>query len=472
MPSYDAAYISPTSSTRQACGALHVAFLTLIAAYFLIFPIYRGFFSIEIGPNESWNAYHQDAALGAGPLYPAPDALIVNNYPPISFYVISWTASWTGGDALFVGRVLSVAAILGLGFVIALVIRKFGGGWTAGAVGATWFVGFMAATFDQHVGEDDPQLFGQFMMACALLWFLARDARGLSAEPPILLMVVIGFWKHNIIAIPATVLLWLILRDGRRAIRPCLFGIGSAVAGLALCIAIYGPAFISNLLGPRQYVPFRMLIALGKLQWVLPVLIIWSFWAWRERNTRGARFTALFIVVGLVGYVLQWNADAVGGNAQYDLDIAAAIGLGLAYQFVAIANWSSGQARALVIGIVALRLVVTGNIESALILFDPSYRRMVSEHAQMARAEAERVARIPGLVACSNKLICRMAGKPFVYDDFKVGQLVKTGAISPAMLQQIMHERGIAYVTIDPRANAEFVRRDWLARVFSGAQWN
>jgi len=93
MPSYDAAYISPTSSTRQACGALHVAFLTLIAAYFLIFPIYRGFFSIEIGPNESWNAYH------------APDALIVNNYPPISFYVISWIVSWTGGDALFVGRV-------------------------------------------------------------------------------------------------------------------------------------------------------------------------------------------------------------------------------------------------------------------------------------------------------------------------------------------------------------------------------
>ena len=80
-------------------------FLTLIAAYFLIFPIYRGFFSIEIGPNESWNAYHQDAALGAGPLYPAPGALIVNDYPPISFYVISWIVSWTGGDALFVGRV-------------------------------------------------------------------------------------------------------------------------------------------------------------------------------------------------------------------------------------------------------------------------------------------------------------------------------------------------------------------------------
>jgi hypothetical protein len=89
----------------------------------------------------------------------------------------------------------------------------------------------MEGPFDQFVGMDDPQLLGQLLMACALSWFLARDSRGLSAEPPILMMVVAGFWKHNIIAIPITVLLWLILRDGRRAIRPCLVGLGGCWSG-------------------------------------------------------------------------------------------------------------------------------------------------------------------------------------------------------------------------------------------------
>jgi hypothetical protein len=458
---------------RSLSSALHLGLVVVLAAYFLIFPSYRAFFPLEIGPTESWNAYHQDAVIAGEPLYPAPGGLTVNNYPPLSFYAIGWVASWTGDDPLFVGRVFSAVALVGLALMIAVVVRRLGGGWTAGGIAGAWFVAFLAVTFDTVVGADDPQLFAEFMMLCALAWFLARDARGLAAEPPIFLMAVAGFWKHNIAAVPVTVLLWLILREGRRALRPCLFAIGCVVVGLALCAAAYGPhIFFANLLGPRNYEPFRMLIALPRLQWVLPALAIWAVWAWGARHTQAARFTALFIGVGLVLYVVQWTADAVLTNSQFDLDIAAAVGLGLAYEHAAIRNWSRAAARTLVIAIVAIRLVATGHIESALVAFDSNYRRTISDHVGIERNEADRVAHIAGSVGCMIKQVCRMAGKAFVFDEFTIGQLIKTGAFTPARLQEILRERGITYVAIDPRASAESLRRDWFAKVFHGERWD
>jgi len=461
---------------NRVAGAAHIAILALIAAYFLIFPIYRGFFPLEIAPNESWNAYWQDAASGSGPLYPASDELVVNNYPPLSFYVIGGIALLTGANSLFVGRALSVAATLGLSFIIAIVIRQCGAGRAAAAVGAAWFVATMAGPFNQFVGMDDPQLFGQFIMGCALAWFLARDARGLAPEPPILLMVVTGFWKHNIIAIPATVLLWLVFRDGRRAIRPGLVGIGGVLAGLALCLAIYGEVFFANLLAPREFLPWRMLTGVGRLQFVLPALAVWVIWAWYERHTPAARFTAVFIGIALTAHVAQWGGDSVVNNSQFDLVIAVAIGLGLAYDRAAITGsarkWSGGLVRTFIIALVAVRLLATGRVEPALILLDPNYRRVVFEHADVARSEAVRVAAISGDVGCSNKLVCRMAGKPFVYDDFKVEELLNTGALTPMSLSKLLVKRGIHLTAIDQRSVADSIERDWLAKVFFGARWD
>ena len=43
--------------------------------------------------NEGWNAGQTMRALGGQPLYPAPDALIANNYPPCP-------STWSGASAL------------------------------------------------------------------------------------------------------------------------------------------------------------------------------------------------------------------------------------------------------------------------------------------------------------------------------------------------------------------------------------
>ena len=57
---------------------------------------------IPLDPNEGWNAYFADAAIHGGVLYPPADALITNNYPPLSFYIVGAIGHLTG-DTIFAG---------------------------------------------------------------------------------------------------------------------------------------------------------------------------------------------------------------------------------------------------------------------------------------------------------------------------------------------------------------------------------
>ena len=137
-----------------------IALLALLAVYFMVWPVWRAGFPIEIAQNEGWNAYHADAAMGAAAgaaaLYPPTDTLIVNNYPPLSFYAVGALAELTGVDALYVGRAMSLLAVTALGGLIAMVIAELGGGIAGAAVGGVWFVAVMARSFTRFVGMNDP----------------------------------------------------------------------------------------------------------------------------------------------------------------------------------------------------------------------------------------------------------------------------------------------------------------------------
>ena len=439
-----------------------IALLALLAIYFLAWPVWRVPFPIEIAQNEGWNAYHADAAAGGGALYPAADTLIVNNYPPLSFYALGYLGK-IFGDALYVGRVLSLLATLGLGVLIARVVRQLGGGVASATVAGLWFIATMARSYSRFVGMNDPQLAGHFVMVAALSWWLARDKAGKSADPPILLMVLAGFWKHNIIAVPATVLVWLWLRDGRRALRPTLVGAGAAAIGLAICVAVYGDAFLANLLTPRPTRLLRAIGGLGRTQWILPALAIWAIWAWGERRLFAARFTGLYVGIAFAAFLAQWTGEDILDNAQFDLVIATAVGLGVAFERAAATAFAKrfgvATARATVVLILAARLVATLRIEPFLTLFDPAYRTEFTEHAHVARAEAVRVAAIPGPVACYNKVICRMAGKPFVYDDFRADMLIMTGAANGLDAEGLIRQHGLTYFRNDPRSSIESLHR-------------
>jgi hypothetical protein len=75
------------------------------------------------------------------------------------------------------------------------------------------------------------------------------------------------------------------------------------------------------------------------------------------------------------------------------------------------------------------------------------------------REEAARIAKIPGPVACDYKVVCRLAGKPFSYDDFRAEMIVATGASHGLDVEGLMREHGLTYVHNDPRGGIEALYR-------------
>jgi hypothetical protein len=454
---------SARSLTSRALGRVgvrwQIAILAMLAVYFMVWPVWRLAFPIEIDLNEGFNAYLADAAssphLGAGPLYPPADTLTVNNYPPLSFYATGGLAQVSGIDALYVGRALSIVAVVALGGLIALAIRRLGGGAAGAAVGGLWFVATMARAFSHYTGMDDPQLAGHALMMGALVWFLAREADGRSVVPPILAMAAAGFYKHNIVAVPVTALAWLAFNDWRRAVWPAVIGAGAAALGLVLCVAVYGDAFLANLLTPRVYEAMRAVNSLGRLQFILPALVLWGVWLAVERRSRAARFTMLFVAVGYAAFVLQSSGDGVDDNAQFDLVIAAAVSLGLAFDHAGKTPFALRHgvtaAQAVIVLIVAARLLATARIEPALVLFSPDYRALYFANAQVMRDDAARAAEIPGPAVCSPRLVCRMAGKPNTFDPFRVNTMVKTGASGGLDQDGLIRDHGMIRFSGDPR---------------------
>jgi len=121
-------------------------------------------------------------------------------------------------------------------------------------------------------------------------------------------------------------------------------------------------------------------------------------------------------------------------------------------------------ARATVVLVLVVRLLATFRIEPFLVLFDPAYRAEFYVHAQAARADAARVAAIPGPVACTIISICRMAGKPHVYDDFVTDMLIYSGAAKGLDARGLIRQHGYTYYENDPRASIGSLDRALIER--------
>jgi hypothetical protein len=427
-------------------SSVYLLMLSFAAIYFLIWPIWRAQFLIEIWFTEAWNAYLQDAAVSGQGLYPAPDGLVGNTYPPLSFYAVGYLGR-IFGDNLFVGRALSLVALAALGIEIFVAVRLLVADRTAAAVGALWYLAIMAHNSTTYVGANDPQIAGEAIMGAALVWFLARQRDGKSATSPLLLMVVGGFWKHNIIGIPVTAMAWLFINHGRRAIGPALISAAAALAGLAACGAIFGPAFFSNLLATRQYAFANVLTNIGHLQWSALAFAIWLFWALGDRRSVAARFTSLHIGVSLSACILQWFGHGVSGNAEFDFIIALGIGVGVAFARIE-RGWFAktfGAARArdaMILALVA-RLLVSERQETALLVLSEPFRSSIAEGERNVIGDVAHVVDIPGDVSCTVKVVCRLAGKRFVLDEFKTGELMATGSATAADIAAMLSSRGI-----------------------------
>jgi dolichyl-phosphate-mannose-protein mannosyltransferase len=429
--------------------------LYIIAAWSFAWPVYRAFLNIEIENNEGWNAYFADAAMGKMPLYPSADQLITNNYPPLSFYIVGLFGRLVG-DPVLAGRLLSLFAVVVIAIAIGLGVRRLGGSAVAARISAAFFVATMSRFFISRVGMNEPQLLSEAVMAFGFLGFLRARSNDRGYVGPVLVMALAGFIKHNIIAMPLTAFMWLGLYRPREAVKCFCVAATAIIAGTAICYALFGQNFFLNILSPRHFSVKRFLRIFRELEWVSVGLPACLYNAWAHRHDANVQLCSSLIAIALLSYFVQECGDGVGINAQFDLVIGVAIGLGLA--FTQISLWpiarrlGAEQAQAILLIAVCVRLLVSRQLQPVRLIFDSSFRSEIAMRERALTGEVERVRRIPGDVTCGKYLlVCYRADKPFIADPFNAKQRILAGALPKDAIAARVAAGTLTIVEVDPR---------------------
>ena len=73
------------------------AVLLFVLAILIWFPISRIGAHYQLGYNEGFSAYRQQAAASGAQIYGKPPTVAYANYPPLSFHLVGWLGSLTFG---------------------------------------------------------------------------------------------------------------------------------------------------------------------------------------------------------------------------------------------------------------------------------------------------------------------------------------------------------------------------------------
>lgn len=431
-------------------GAL-VAGLLAAAFIAVVYCCYRASLPLEIDPNEAWNAWQSKSIAH---LYPEADALTINNYPPLYFYLLHGTAL-LGAEEVYAGRVISLLASLLLSFLVYRTIVVLGATRLAAGIGALWFIATLAGAYTGYFGMNDPHLLGQAVMCAGFTWFIGRANSRQPTEPAVLLMALAGFIKHSLIAIPASALLWLAFDRPRQAVRAAGFGVLASSAGLLVCRAVYGRDFFEQLMMPRAVGWSNLHFALSFAKPLIGAAAICIVWLVYNRRCRTTQKMAVLLLLTFISGFVQSLGDGLDVNAYFEFLFALAIGVGMA--FSKIQNWpaitaagAAGTKLAFAISLLTA-LAFSFQAEPYKFAFSHEFRQDIAENVDAVAAEIRRVKKLQGNVSCSLVLICYWADKQFVWDDFAMRERVATGRWTEAELKRQVRLHRIRFETIDDR---------------------
>jgi hypothetical protein len=407
-----------------ACLALVLIALPILADRLALVPLH-----VALNPNEGWNALHTSAWLAGRALYLDPAGPVLNNYPPISFAIVALLGRLTG-DLIVAGRILSFVSLLTVatfsGVIACLLTGARAAGWFTGLLlFATFLVGYT-----DYVAMNDPQLLALALSTLAL-WTLVRWwGSNQALATAMVLMLLAGLTKHNMIVLPTATLVAMWLESPKRGVAVALGGAVATAMALGFMYVAWGPESIASLVAGRQW---KAMYVAQNIQRGLPVLalplatILTGYGLLARRGPE--RLLTIYAVVALVIALFTGGGAGVYYNCFFDLAVASCILAGvIAWRAMEAIGGRYPQVRflplALVIGLATLAIKP---------LLTARWNLQGGDAAALAAVTASDVARIReagGLVACETSALCYWAGKGFDLDYFNARQAVLTGRSS------------------------------------------
>ncbi len=430
--------IRETASARATAWTttLLVALLVLFTGIALFHAGAGAFFRIPQNFNEGWNAYLARGAYD-GKLYFPYDALVTNNYPPLSYYLIGGIAQ-IGGDPIYIGRFLSAAGLLAVGVNIYAILRFFRVDRLMAASVGIAFLGFIAIGFPNYVATNDPQWLAHGVMTTGLAVFLRGYPRPGAVVGAAAIMLAAGLVKHNLLPIPLAVTVWLLCYDRSRLLLWIAACVAMSAAAAAVIWMLQGAlAFELIFLLKRQYLPVPFANAL--YQFVLPTVPLLALaFVGGAMSDRRAQLLVFYAVTALVWDPYTMSAVGVAQNGIFDYLIAVAFLTGLAAgRLTNTARLYALTMILLPIGIVAGQLPKPHRVWQSLHKLEADYR----EDEALIRS-------YDGPALCHATALCFWAGKAFDYDPFNAVRKMNIDPKYRAALVEKMQTKYFAILQI------------------------
>ena len=418
---------------------------------------------VPINYNEGWNAGFDTRAVtpGTGPLYPGTSSFVFNNYPPLGFFIVGAAGRLAFGNMILAGRVLALCALLATAGLVGVCVRQLGGTSRAAAASALLLLLLVCTFYRQYVAMDDPQWLAHALMLGALAWLLRAGPleRLRTRRRPVLhiflaalLMVAGGLVKHNLVALPLAVTLWLAWLNPGAA----LVWLGAAamwlVLGLASVDAMFGrAAFVDVLQHHRVFQAHRIIRAVNDVAPMLPLAAVLATRLRRRSVGDGAVLIGLFASIALVTGVLQRTGEGVNFNAHFETAIALCMGFGL---ILTLASAGAASWRGFRLAPSSLCVFAALPVIGAMPWHLPAAWRDVSERGERQRAWQPMIARLAaakGPVGCETPSICIWAHKPFSVDVFNLTQSMVAGG-SSARFRTMLARREFGLFEYEPKS--------------------
>ena len=452
--------MSPQSLQRGAYAlvvllGLAVLLCAGIELFTLTAPILKNY-------NEGWNATHAQAAMPApASLYPGAQSFVTNNYPPLSFFVVGWTASLTGLDAILAGRLVSFLALVGTGICLSLAARAFGCRWRYAIMAALlfWAAPWVIVRF---AAMNDPQLLGNVLGAIGLA-VIARNPRSMRHIALCALFLTLAeFVKPIYVTLPLALLAWLFVTQRRSAWALAGFGLLFAVMGYALTYFILHVELLGQLFSPRVFLWSKITGQPGQWLLVEALPLLASLALLRRRGDAPALFAGLYAALAFVLALFFSGGDGVSASQMMEPAMAVALGAALWLHknenrrctFPALGFVAALQAVMLVLSFLGLWAA------------RPSLQELMGSR-YATRFDVALIARHKEPVLCETMALCYWAGKTPQMDAFGFTQALKSGKRSPDDFVRLLDAKAYSMIQLQPRSQFALPSPLWNAIIRS-----
>ncbi len=431
------------------------------------------FHHVPLDVNEGWNAQLASRAAsiaGEHGLYSSHDGFVFNNYPPLSFILMGGLVR-LGCDAIIAGRILSCFSVIVTACLIARIIWTLTGKISAAAAVSALFLVTVNTAFYGYFGTNDPQWMAQALMLGGLCVLLGKGGADLATWRLFLsacLIVLGGFTKHNLVALPLAMGLWLFFVSPKKAVIWGAMVSGLLLVGFVAFYEFYGVSFFQNIFLQRRVVRLeRGVHALRELPFMGGMLLvgIWIFCRrWKVVSLKDPSvLVMLFLIFGCLFGVLEAMGEGVDYNCVFDALVAGTLlcGLGLASLLSqegqeAPLKWACWMMTVPLLVLVPLRSVDFYKEVQSVTLKEQEWQT----HIVLLRG-------YNNSLLCTDMALCYWAHSHEAVDGFNFSQALKKNKDVVYLRDQIdQHRFSIVqlYGTVDHYSSGNIVFDSWLQK--------